>query len=148
MKPGKSSAPACCPSQITRRWAPPFRRPTSMSEPLWQWQDLIAATQGEPDGAPAAPIAGFSIDTRSLAPDEVFVALKDTRDGHEFVPAAFKAGAAAAIVARSYADTGAGGVLLRVEDPLRALESIARAARVRSNACVVAITGSVGKTGT
>ena len=119
-----------------------------MSEPLWQWQDLIAATQGEPDGAPAAPIAGFSIDTRSLAPDEVFVALKDSRDGHAFVPAAFKAGAAAAIVARSYAPSRAAGALLRVDDPLRALESIGRAARTRGNARIVAITGSVGKTGT
>jgi len=119
-----------------------------MSEPLWQWQDLITATQGEPDGAPAAPIAGFSIDTRSLAPDEVFVALQDSRDGHAFVPAAFKAGAAAAIVARSYAPSRSVGTLLRVDDPLRALESIGRAARTRGNARIVAITGSVGKTGT
>jgi len=119
-----------------------------MSEPLWQWQDLIAATQGQPDGAPAAPVAGFSIDTRSLARDEVFVALKDSRDGHAFVPAAFKAGAAAAIVARSYAPSRAVGALLRVDDPLRALESIGRAARTRGNARIVAITGSVGKTGT
>ncbi len=119
-----------------------------MSEPLWQWHDLIAATQGQPDGAPAAPIAGFSIDTRSLAPGEVFVALKDSRDGHAFVPAAFKAGAAAAVVARSYAPSPAVDTLLRVDDPLRALESIGRAARTRGNARIVAITGSVGKTGT
>jgi UDP-N-acetylmuramoyl-tripeptide--D-alanyl-D-alanine ligase len=119
-----------------------------MSEPLWQWQDLIAATQGQPDGAPAAPIGGFSIDTRSLASEEVFVALRDHRDGHEFVPEAFKAGAAAAIVTRSYAPPRSVGALLRVDDPLRALESIGRAARTRSNARIVAITGSVGKTGT
>ena len=119
-----------------------------MSEPLWQWQDLIAATQGQPDGAPTTRISGFSIDTRSLAPDEIFVALKDRRDGHEFVPEAFKAGAAAAIVTRSYAPSRSVGALLRVDDPLRALESIARAARTRSNARIVAITGSVGKTGT
>ncbi len=119
-----------------------------MSEPLWQWQDLIAVTQGQPDGAPAARIGGFSIDTRSLAPDEVFVALKDRRDGHAFVPEAFKAGAAAAIVARSYAPSRSVGALLRVDDPLRALASIGRAARTRSNARIVAITGSVGKTGT
>lgn len=48
-------------------------------------------------------IDGFSIDTRGLVLGEVFVALKDSRDGHEFVPEAFKAGAAAAIVTRSYA---------------------------------------------
>ena len=119
-----------------------------MSEPLWQWPDLLAATEGQSDGVPALHINGFSIDTRSLAPGDVFVALKDTRDGHEFVPAAFEAGAVAAIVAQSYAHAGPGGVLLRVEDPLRALESVGRAARARSNARVVAVTGSVGKTGT
>ncbi|MBO0739835.1 MAG: UDP-N-acetylmuramoyl-tripeptide--D-alanyl-D-alanine ligase [Hyphomicrobiaceae bacterium] len=119
-----------------------------MSEPLWQWQDLIAATQGQPHGTPTARIGGFSIDTRNLAPDEVFVALKDARDGHAFVPAAFRAGAAAAIVSRSYTPPRSVGALLRVEDPLRALESIGRAARTRCNARIVAITGSVGKTGT
>jgi UDP-N-acetylmuramoyl-tripeptide--D-alanyl-D-alanine ligase len=119
-----------------------------MAEPLWQWQDLVAATQGQPDGAPAAAIGGFSIDTRSLVSDEVFVALQDRRDGHEFVPEAFKAGAAAAIVTRSYAPSVSVGALLRVDDPLRALESIGRAARTRGNARIVAITGSVGKTGT
>src|SRR5215470_12243694 len=70
------------------------------------------------------------------------------RDGHAFVPEAFKAGAAAAIVARSYAPSRSVGALLRVDDPLRALESIGRAARTRGNARIVAITGSVGKTGT
>ena len=119
-----------------------------MAEPLWQWDDVVAAAQGDGEGVPALRITGFSIDTRSLTPGDVFVALKDTRDGHEFIPAAFKAGAAAAIVSRSYARSGAGGALLRVDDPLRALEGIARAARARSNARIVAITGSVGKTGT
>jgi UDP-N-acetylmuramoyl-tripeptide--D-alanyl-D-alanine ligase len=119
-----------------------------MSKQLWQWLDLIAATQGQPEGAPTGRIGGFSIDTRSLAPEEVFVALADRRDGHEFVPEAFKAGAVAAIVTRSYAPSGSVGALLRVDDPLQALVSIARAARTRSNARIVAITGSVGKTGT
>ena len=53
-----------------------------MSEPLWQWADLVAAAQGDADGAPALRITGLSIDTRSLAPGDVFVALRDTRDGH------------------------------------------------------------------
>ena len=119
-----------------------------MVEPLWQWEDLVAAAQGDAEGAPALRITGFSIDTRSLEPGDVFVALKDARDGHEFVPAAFKAGAAAAIVSRRYARSGSRGALLRVADPLRALEGIARAARARSNGRIVAVTGSVGKTGT
>jgi UDP-N-acetylmuramoyl-tripeptide--D-alanyl-D-alanine ligase len=118
-----------------------------MAEPLWQWQDLIAATQGHPDGAPTARIGGFSIDTRSLAPEEVFVAIADRRDGHEFVPEAFEAGAVAAIVSRSYAPLGSVGALLRVDDPLQGLVRIGRAARTRCNARIVAITGSVGKTG-
>ena len=119
-----------------------------MAEPLWQWVELVAAAQGDAEGAPALPITGFSIDTRSLEPGDVFVALKDARDGHEFVPAAFKAGAAAAIVAHGFTRSGSGGALLRVDDPLRALEGIARAARARANARIVAVTGSVGKTGT
>ncbi len=118
-----------------------------MPDTLWQWADLVAAAQGEADGAPALRVAGFCIDTRSLAPGDVFVALKDARDGHEFVPAAFKAGAAAAIVARSY-PRGGTGALIRVANPLRALEAIGRAARARANARIAAITGSVGKTGT
>ena len=68
-----------------------------MSEALWQWPELVAAAQGVADGDPALRITGFSIDTRSLEAGDVFVALRDQRDGHEFVPAAFKAGAAAAI---------------------------------------------------
>jgi UDP-N-acetylmuramoyl-tripeptide--D-alanyl-D-alanine ligase len=119
-----------------------------MSDPLWQWPDLVAAAQGDAEGVPSLPITGFSIDTRSLSPGDVFVALKDARDGHAFVPAAFEAGAAAAIVSYAHSRGGFSGALLRVADPLRALEAVGRAARTRSNARVVAVTGSVGKTGT
>jgi UDP-N-acetylmuramoyl-tripeptide--D-alanyl-D-alanine ligase len=119
-----------------------------VSDPLWQWDDLVAAAQGDAEGTPALPVTGFSIDTRSLAPGEVFVALKDARDGHAFVPAAFEAGASAALVSRGYVRDEAGGALLRVDEPLRALEAIGRAARARGNSRIVAVTGSVGKTGT
>ena len=102
-----------------------------MPEPLWNWTDLAAAAGGIADGTPAWPIRGFSIDTRSLRPGDVFVALRDKRDGHEFVPAAFRAGAVAAIVARDYQRGGAANALLRVADPLEALTSIGRAARLR-----------------
>jgi UDP-N-acetylmuramoyl-tripeptide--D-alanyl-D-alanine ligase len=117
---------------------------------LWTWRNLVAASGGAADGTPAAAIAGISIDTRSLAPGEAFVALTDARDGHMFVPAAFKAGAAAAIVARDYVRQPGDGALLRVGDPLKALERIGNAARWRlpSAARVVAVTGSAGKTGT
>ena len=108
----------------------------------------MRAAGGVADGTPAVPIAGFSIDTRAIAPGEVFVALTDKRDGHAFVPAAFKRGAPAAIVRNNYTRTPADGALLRVDDPLKGLEAIARAARARSSARIVAVTGSVGKTGT
>jgi UDP-N-acetylmuramoyl-tripeptide--D-alanyl-D-alanine ligase len=119
-----------------------------MPEPLWTWSELAAAAQGTAEGQPAWPIRGLSIDSRSLRPGEVFVALSDKRDGHEFVPAAFRAGAVAAIVARAYRPTASFPALLRVDDPLQGLTNIARAARLRSAARIIAITGSVGKTGT
>ncbi len=99
-------------------------------------------------GNASLPITGVSIDTRSLQAGDLFVALKDQRDGHEFVTAAFMAGAAAALVGESYARCDDDGALLRVAEPLRALEDIGRAARRRCGAKIAAITGSVGKTGT
>jgi UDP-N-acetylmuramoyl-tripeptide--D-alanyl-D-alanine ligase len=121
-----------------------------MADALWRWDDLVAAAGGSADGAPAGAIAGFSIDTRTLAAGDVFVALKVERDGHDFVSQAFQRGAAAALVSRTYARANGDGALLRVDDPLRALEHIGAAARARlsSEARVIAITGSAGKTGT
>jgi UDP-N-acetylmuramoyl-tripeptide--D-alanyl-D-alanine ligase len=119
-----------------------------MSEVLWTWEELIAATGGQADGTPSAPITGFSIDTRTLKAGEVFVALRDARDGHDFVSNAFERGAAAAIVDMHYERKPADGALLRVTDPLKGLRDIARAARARTGARIVAVTGSVGKTGT
>jgi UDP-N-acetylmuramoyl-tripeptide--D-alanyl-D-alanine ligase len=117
---------------------------------LWTWDALVAAAAAQPDGMPTAAITGFSIDTRSIQSGEIFVALTDTRDGHDFVTAAFKAGAAAALVAHTYQPKPGDGPLLRVDDPLRALERIGIAARARlaPDARVIAITGSAGKTGT
>ncbi len=119
-----------------------------MTQPLWTWDALIAASGGQPDGMPEMPIGGVSIDSRTLQPGDLFVALKDARDGHAFVPAAFAAGASAALVSFSYQRQPGDGALLRVADPLAGLRAIARAARERTSARVVAVTGSVGKTGT
>jgi UDP-N-acetylmuramoyl-tripeptide--D-alanyl-D-alanine ligase len=121
-----------------------------MTAPLWTWPELVAATDGTADGAPVSAITGFSIDTRTLAAGDMFVALKDQRDGHDFVPRAFAAGAAGAIVRRDYQRQPNDGALLRVDDPLAALVAIGRAARRRlsDGARVVAVTGSAGKTGT
>jgi len=119
-----------------------------MTGPLWTWDNLVPAAMGVADGAPGVPITGFSLDTRSLAPGEVFVALRDVRDGHDFVLEAFRKGAAAALVSTDYKRADGDGALLRVRDTLEGLRGIAAAARRRTDARIVAVTGSVGKTGT
>ncbi len=93
-------------------------------------------------------VNGLSIDTRTLKPGDLFVALKgDNRDGHDFVRAAFDAKAAAALVSRA-PDGVQAAPLLTVANTQRGLEDLARAARARSNAKIVAVTGSAGKTTT
>jgi UDP-N-acetylmuramoyl-tripeptide--D-alanyl-D-alanine ligase len=122
---------------------------SELAKPLWSGTTLASICDGVVDGGPVPPITGISIDTRTIAAGDLFVALTDQRDGHEFVPAAMKAGAAAALVAKSYVrPDGLAGALIKVEDPLRALEDAGRIARFRTDAKVVAVTGSVGKTGT
>ncbi len=121
-----------------------------MAAKLWEFDELVRVSGATADGAPAGAVTGFSIDTRTLAPGDVFVALKDQRDGHEFVTSAFKAGAVAALVKRDYVRAPRDGALIRTDDPLAALEAIGRAARARlaASARVIAVTGSAGKTGT
>lgn len=123
---------------------------SSNATPLWTYDALVAASDGIADGDMPREITGISIDTRSIRPGELFVALKDVRDGHDFVTAAFSKGAAAALVRRDYARKSSDGALIRVDDPLKALERIGIAARNRlpADARVVGITGSAGKTGT
>jgi UDP-N-acetylmuramoyl-tripeptide--D-alanyl-D-alanine ligase len=124
--------------------------PDLTSAALWTPDLLVAAASGQLDGAITQTMTGFSIDTRSIAAGDVFVALRDARDGHDFVNAAFKAGAAAALVSSNYVRKPGDGALIRVDDTLRALERIGIAARARLSpeARVIAVTGSVGKTGT
>lgn len=120
------------------------------THPLWSFDDLVQAAGATAAGTPSPPVTGFSIDTRTIAPGDVFVALTDQRDGHDFVTAAFANGAAAAIVADTYIAKSGDGALIRTSDPLRALENVGRAARARlsPDARVIAVTGSVGKTTT
>ena len=109
-----------------------LRRPPSAPEPLVELERSGGDCRGRGRGTPAWPIRGFSIDTRSLRPGDVFfVAVRDKRDGHDFVPAAFRAGAVAAIVASNYQHVGSAPALLRVADPLAALVNVARAARLQ-----------------
>ncbi|PAU96584.1 UDP-N-acetylmuramoyl-tripeptide--D-alanyl-D-alanine ligase [Paracoccus salipaludis] len=113
---------------------------------LWTSTDAAAATGGR---ATAEWVAeGISIDTRSIRPGDLFVALKDARDGHDFVAQALEKGAAAALVSRIPEGVAEDAPLLVVDDVLPALEALGRAARARTKARVLAITGSVGKTST
>ena len=113
---------------------------------LWTSDAAAAATGGRVTKRWSA--SGVSIDTRTLRPGELFVALKDVRDGHDFVAAALEKGAAAALVSRVPDGVAADAPLLIVPDVLRGLEDLGRAARARTRARVVGITGSVGKTST
>ncbi|MBU9699280.1 UDP-N-acetylmuramoyl-tripeptide--D-alanyl-D-alanine ligase [Rhodobacteraceae bacterium HSP-20] len=113
---------------------------------LWRSDEAAAATGGRVTKPWTA--TGVSIDTRTLRAGELFVALKDVRDGHDFVAAALEKGAAAAMVSRIPEGVAADAPLLVVPDVLRALEGLGRAARARTRAKVVGITGSVGKTST
>ena len=90
----------------------------------------------------------ISIDTRSIKPGEMFVALRDIRDGHEFLRNAFDAGAAVALVTRAPENAPEGAPLLVVNDTLQGLQDLAIAARTRNFGKRIAVTGSVGKTST
>ncbi len=122
--------------------------PSSSRPSLWSLPALAGVCGGKLDGTPPGAITGISIDTRTIEPGDLFVALTDQRDGHDFVPAAFIAGATAALVSNSYNRQDGDGCLIRVADPLGALEDAGRIARFRTDAKIVAVTGSVGKTGT
>ena len=112
--------------------------------PLWTSEEAHAATGGQGPAGWAAQ--GVSIDTRTLMPGDLFVALMgDSRDGHAFVPDALKRGAAAALVSQ---DVPSAAPLLRVADTLQGLRDLGIAARARTRAKIVAVTGSVGKTST
>ncbi|WP_299874473.1 UDP-N-acetylmuramoyl-tripeptide--D-alanyl-D-alanine ligase [uncultured Sulfitobacter sp.] len=113
---------------------------------LWTSEAAAAATGGEAVGTWSC--TGVSIDTRTLEPGDLFVALKDQRDGHEFVAQALEKGAAAALVSHVPDDVAEDAPLLIVEDVLSGLEALGQAARARTQAKVAAVTGSVGKTST
>ena len=107
---------------------------------LWEAEELAVAVGSRTSGF---AVNGISIDTRSLQPGDLFVALQGERDGHDFVAEALAKGAAGALVSRDMP-----GKTLRVEDTLAGLTRLATAARARSHAKIVAVTGSVGKTTT
>lgn len=117
-----------------------------MTRPLWTFDELVQATGGTLTGLSAGTSTtanGINFDSRGLNPGDIFLALQGVRDGHDFVPQAFAAGAAIAVTRRPIE----GGPCLLVPDVQKALEDIAVFARNRaSTARRGAVTGSVGKT--
>lgn len=134
-----------------------------MADPVWTLGEVISATGGRCEGDPAAPISGFSIDSRAIQPGEGFIAIRGrNRDGHDFVPKALTAEAGCAVVEETFpagtsieAQTGDAPSdfdetrLVRVRDTFDALNDLGRAGRDRTeHAVVIGVTGSAGKTGT
>lgn len=109
---------------------------------LWTSEEIAAAT----GGTASAPfeVTGVTFDSREVGPGDLFVAMPGSvHDGHEFVEAAFSAGASGAIVSRP-----SSGPHVLVEDVFAALKALGRASRERSRATIIGVTGSVGKTST
>ncbi len=121
-----------------------------MAEALWTVGEMMMAMRGKSAVPRETRVTGISIDSRSLAPGEVFVALRGlSRDGHAFVEAALAEHAACAIVEQGFREPEGETRLVRVKDTLGALNELGAAARARAKrAVVIAVTGSVGKTGT
>lgn len=118
---------------------------------LWSLDELVFAMEARPVGPMPQEITGISIDTRTVKPGEAFFAIKgEANDGHDFVNQAMKAGAAVAVVAESrLVMFGALRMpLLVVSDVLGAMEKLGVAARARTGARIIAVTGSAGKTTT
>ncbi len=119
-----------------------------MTAPLWTAADIAAATGAEVAGTPK-PASGVVIDSRAVGPGDLFVALPGDRfDGHDFVSDVLSSGASGAVVSRRPEGLPPTAPLFVVEDTYQALEALGTAARQRASAQVVAVTGSVGKTGT
>jgi UDP-N-acetylmuramoyl-tripeptide--D-alanyl-D-alanine ligase len=119
---------------------------------LWTAEEAATATGGQIAHAGVAhgwAAGGVTIDSRKVAPGDLFVAIRGPNfDGHDFVATALEAGAAAALVSHVPDGLPADAPLLMVPDTLAAMEQLGRAGRERCRAKVVGVTGSVGKTGT
>ena len=117
---------------------------------LWTSDDMAQAMGASVIGTLPSIVSGLSIDSRTIKVDEAYFAiLGDTHDGHAFVEPALASGAALAVVSQEKAGTYPDlARLLVVEDVLDGLRALARAARTRSKAKIIGVTGSVGKTST
>ena len=116
---------------------------------LWTDADVRAALGAAASGSGGWQARGVSIDSRSVAPGDLFFAIAGPNfDGHDFVNGALEAGAAAAVVSREVPGLPGDAPLVRVGNTLEALTALGRAGRARMAGKVAAVTGSVGKTGT
>ncbi|ESX05401.1 UDP-N-acetylmuramoylalanyl-D-glutamyl-2, 6-diaminopimelate--D-alanyl-D-alanine ligase [Mesorhizobium sp. LSJC268A00] len=118
---------------------------------LWTSEALVDAMGGRPLGPMPEGISGISIDSRSLQPGDAFFAIKgEAMDGHDFATAAIKAGAGVLVVAEGKLPSlgRLTAPMIVVQDVLAALEKLGVAARARSSAKIIAVTGSAGKTTT
>ena len=121
-----------------------------MPKALWTVGEMVKAVRGKSALPSGTPVSGVSIDSRSLAPGEAFIALRGlNRDGHLFVEAALAQSASCALVEQAFKAPRGEKRLIRVADTLQALNDLGIAGRVRAkDTVVIAVTGSVGKTGT
>ncbi len=109
---------------------------------LWTSTEIADATDGIASGDFA--VTGIAFDSREIGAGDLFVAMKgETTDGHLYLDKAFAAGAAGAIASEATAYPH-----VRVADSFAALNELGRASRARTEARVIGVTGSVGKTGT
>ena len=107
---------------------------------LWTAQEIAAATGGTASADFA--VSGVAFDSREVGPGDLFVAMSgEATDGHRFLDQAFAQGAAGALVSNPTDHPH-----VRVADSFRALEDLARASRARTQATIIGVTGSVGKT--
>jgi UDP-N-acetylmuramoyl-tripeptide--D-alanyl-D-alanine ligase len=108
---------------------------------LWDAIAIARATKGVANAD--FQVSGVEIDSRDVLPGDLFFALKgESTDGHRFLDGVFAKGAAAAVV-----DRPVNHPHILVKDTTAALEALGRAARERTSAKIVGVTGSVGKTG-
>src|SRR5919112_3829857 len=121
---------------------------SALSSVLWTSCDAAAATNGTLHGAEWSP-PGVSIDSRTVKPGDLFIALAGPNfDGHAYAAKALAAGASAVLVSHRPDDVPADAPVLLVEDTFAALQDLGSVARLRAKARIVAVTGSVGKTST
>jgi UDP-N-acetylmuramoyl-tripeptide--D-alanyl-D-alanine ligase len=122
-----------------------------MTEHLWKTAAMVEAMAGRPKGAMPAGTSGISIDSRAMAPGDAFFAIKGDRvDGHDYANVAVANGAGLLVVAEAKLPAlgSISAPMIIVPDVLEGMEKLGRAARDRSSAKIIAVTGSVGKTTT